>query len=232
MPNGKSRDCSKRPQAQGQALHHRHPAAQRHRLAAHGPCARQHDPGHAVPLRAHARARTCCGSRAPTMPASPRRWWSSASLLERQQADRRDDRPRGLRRARCGSGRPRVGGTIISQLRRLGASLRLEPRALHHGRGPVAAAVIKVFVELYKAGLIYRDKRLVNWDPKFQTAISDLEVRARARSTGKSLALSATRSQGEPDRASYITCRHHAARDDAGRHGGRGASRGRALRGT
>ncbi len=37
-------------------------------------------------------------------------------------------------------------------------------------------AVTKVFVELHKAGLIYKDKRLVNWDPKFQTAISDLEV--------------------------------------------------------
>ncbi len=54
--------------------------------------------------------------------------------------------------------------------------LRLVPRALHHGRGAVASAVVKVFVELYREGLIYKDKRLVNWDPKLQTAISDLEV--------------------------------------------------------
>ncbi|KAI6244319.1 Valine--tRNA ligase [Aphelenchoides fujianensis] len=52
------------------------------------------------------------------------------------------------------------GGAITNQLRRLGLS----------------AAVRKVFVQLYKEGLLYRDKRLVNWDPQFQTAISDLEV--------------------------------------------------------
>ena len=40
----------------------------------------------------------------------------------------------------------------------------------------LSRAVRKVFVELYRSGLIYKDKRLVNWDPKFQTAISDLEV--------------------------------------------------------
>ena len=43
----------------------------------------------------------------------------------------------------------------------------------------LSAAVRKVFVQLYKKGLIYRDKRLVNWDPKLQTAISDLEVEQR-----------------------------------------------------
>ena len=56
--------------------------------------------------------------------------------------------------------------------------LRLEPRAVHAGRG-LNEAVTKVFVELYREGLIYRDKRLVNWDPQFQTAISDLEVENR-----------------------------------------------------
>ena len=62
-----------------EALLHRHPAAQRHRLAAYGACAQQHAAGHAVPVRAHARHATCSGSPAPTMPASPPRWWSSAS---------------------------------------------------------------------------------------------------------------------------------------------------------
>ena len=53
--------------------------------------------------------------------------------------------------------------------------MRLVARALHDGRGPVAGG-LKVFVELYRQGLIYKDKRLVNWDPKLLTAISDLEV--------------------------------------------------------
>ena len=70
------------------------------------------------------------------------------------------------------------GGTITGQLRRLGCSMdwsreqfTMDP---HFTR-----AVVKVFVDLHKQGLIYRDKRLVNWDPKLKTAISDLEVETR-----------------------------------------------------
>ncbi|WP_179504244.1 MULTISPECIES: valine--tRNA ligase [unclassified Sphingomonas] len=70
------------------------------------------------------------------------------------------------------------GGTITRQLRRLGCSMdwsreqfTMDP---HFTR-----AVVKVFVDLHKQGLIYRDKRLVNWDPKLKTAISDLEVETR-----------------------------------------------------
>ena len=48
----------------------------------------------------------------------------------------------------------------------------------------LSQAVLKVFVDLYRAGLIYKDKRLVNWDPEFQSAVSDLEVEARDH-TGK-----------------------------------------------
>jgi valyl-tRNA synthetase len=70
------------------------------------------------------------------------------------------------------------GGAITRQLRRLGASCDWA-----HERFTMderyQRAVIHVFVELHKRGLIYRDKRLVNWDPKFQTAISDLEVETR-----------------------------------------------------
>jgi len=67
------------------------------------------------------------------------------------------------------------GGTITRQLRALGASpdWRRERFTMDEG---LSAAVRKVFVRLYKDGLIYRDKRLVNWDPKLHTAISDLEV--------------------------------------------------------
>ncbi len=67
------------------------------------------------------------------------------------------------------------GGTITRQLRRLGASLDW-PRERFTMDDGLSAAVRKVFVTLSRQGLIYRDRRLVNWDPKFQSAISDLEV--------------------------------------------------------
>ncbi|WP_375267374.1 valine--tRNA ligase [Planktotalea sp.] len=78
------------------------------------------------------------------------------------------------------------GGTIINQLKRLGASCDWDREAFTMSGAPNAPsdvaggnfhdAVIKVFVEMYNKGLIYRGKRLVNWDPHFETAISDLEV--------------------------------------------------------
>jgi valyl-tRNA synthetase len=67
------------------------------------------------------------------------------------------------------------GGAITRQLRRLGASCDWSHERFTMDEG-FSKAVVKVFVELHKRGLLYRDKRLVNWDPKFQTAISDLEV--------------------------------------------------------
>jgi valyl-tRNA synthetase len=70
------------------------------------------------------------------------------------------------------------GSTITRQLRRLGASPDWQRERFTMDDG-LSAAVRKVFVRLYKEGLVYRDKRLVNWDPKLQTAISDLEVEQR-----------------------------------------------------
>ncbi len=67
------------------------------------------------------------------------------------------------------------GGAILNQLKRLGASCDWSRERFTLDEG-LSEAVQKVFIALYKEGLIYRDKRLVNWDPKFQTAISDLEV--------------------------------------------------------
>ena len=67
------------------------------------------------------------------------------------------------------------GGEITNQLRALGASPDWEKERFTMDKG-LSKAVISVFVKLYKEGLIYRDKRLVNWDPKLLTAISDLEV--------------------------------------------------------
>jgi valyl-tRNA synthetase len=67
------------------------------------------------------------------------------------------------------------GGAIVNQLKRLGASCDWSRERFTMDEG-LSKAVLKVFVSLWKQDLIYRDKRLVNWDPKLQTAISDLEV--------------------------------------------------------
>ncbi len=67
------------------------------------------------------------------------------------------------------------GGIITEQLRRLGCSCDWSRERFTMDDG-LSCAVTRVFVELYRQGLIYKDKRLVNWDPKLQTAISDLEV--------------------------------------------------------
>ncbi len=67
------------------------------------------------------------------------------------------------------------GGTISSQLRRLGASLNWETERFTLDEG-LTRAVLEVFVRLHEEGLIYRGKRLVNWDPQLKTSISDLEV--------------------------------------------------------
>ena len=70
------------------------------------------------------------------------------------------------------------GGAIFNQLKRLGASADWSRERFTMDEG-LSKAVIEVFVTLYKQGLIYKDKRLVNWDPKLLTAISDLEVEQR-----------------------------------------------------
>ena len=80
------------------------------------------------------------------------------------------------------------GGTIINQLKRLGASCDFSRTAFtmagahgdtktgHENSANFHDAVLKTFVDFYEKGLIYKGKRLVNWDPHFETAISDLEV--------------------------------------------------------
>jgi valyl-tRNA synthetase len=99
-------------------------------------------------------------------------------IVERQLAERQ--------MSRIGMGREKFlaeiwkwkaesGGAITEQLRRLGASADWSRERFTMDEG-LSRAVIKVFVELYRQGLIYKDKRLVNWDPRLQTAVSDLEV--------------------------------------------------------
>jgi valyl-tRNA synthetase len=95
-------------------------------------------------------------------------------LMERQQPGRRDmGREKFLERV--WEWKAESGGTIVNQLKRLGASCDWSRERFTMDEG-LSRAVLKVFVELYREGLIYKDKRLVNWDPKLLTAISDLEV--------------------------------------------------------
>jgi valyl-tRNA synthetase len=95
-------------------------------------------------------------------------------LMERKEPDRRSmGREKFLERV--WAWKAESGGTIINQLKRLGASCDWSRERFTMDEG-LSKAVLKVFVELYRQGLIYKDKRLVNWDPKLLTAISDLEV--------------------------------------------------------
>ena len=102
-------------------------------------------------------------------------------VVERQLAAENTDRHELGREAfieRVWKWKAESGGTITGQLRRLGASCDWSRERFTMDEG-LSEAVRKVFVSLRKAGLIYRDKRLVNWDPQLHTAISDLEVEQR-----------------------------------------------------
>jgi valyl-tRNA synthetase len=100
-------------------------------------------------------------------------------VVERQLMERQEPGKRALGREafvkRVWEWKAQSGSTIVNQLRRLGASCDWSRERFTLDEG-MARAVLKVFVDLYNDGLIYKDKRLVNWDPKFQTPISDLEV--------------------------------------------------------
>jgi valyl-tRNA synthetase len=99
-------------------------------------------------------------------------------VVERQLMERQEHR-RDLGRAefleRVWQWKAESGGTIVNQLKRLGASCDWSRERFTMDEG-LSRAVIKVFVQLHREGLIYKDKRLVNWDTKLVTAISDLEV--------------------------------------------------------
>jgi len=104
-------------------------------------------------------------------------------VVERQLAEEganmgRRDMGREAFVERVWSWKEESGGTIIRQLRRLGATCDWSRERFTMDEG-LSAAVRKVFVELHRQGLIYKDKRLVNWDPQLLTAISDLEVEPR-----------------------------------------------------
>jgi valyl-tRNA synthetase len=100
-------------------------------------------------------------------------------VVERQLMERQEPGRRSLGRQkfleRVWAWKEESGGTITEQLKRLGASCDWSRERFTMDEG-LSRAVLKVFVDLYREGLIYKDKRLVNWDPKLLTAISDLEV--------------------------------------------------------
>ena len=100
-------------------------------------------------------------------------------VVERQLMERKEPGRREMGREafleRVWAWKAESGGTIVNQLKRLGASCDWSRERFTMDEG-LSKAVLKVFVQLHREGLIYKDKRLVNWDPKLLTAISDLEV--------------------------------------------------------
>ncbi len=107
-------------------------------------------------------------------------------VVERQMEARQDKRTNYTREAfveKVWEWKATSGGTITNQLRRLGCSMDWS-REQFTMDPHFTKAVIKTFVDLFNDGLIYRDKRLVNWDPKLKTAISDLEVETQTIAGG------------------------------------------------
>ena len=103
-------------------------------------------------------------------------------VVERQLAERKEPSRHAMGREkfveRIWQWKNESGGMISNQLRRLGASCDWSRERFTMDEG-LSKAVLEVFVTLHREGLIYKDKRLVNWDPKLLTAISDLEVEQR-----------------------------------------------------
>ena len=164
----------RRPGGRGSgALLHRHPAAQRDRRADDGARAQQRPAGHPRPAGAAGGPERRCGFRAPTTPASrPRPWWSGSCASRSRpgatsagKSSSSGSGPGGRRKATsswssCGAWAAPATGTAPSS------------PWTRCTRGRCSTA----FVELFRRGQIYRGKRMVNWCPASQTALSDEEV--------------------------------------------------------
>ncbi|MBM3557979.1 MAG: class I tRNA ligase family protein, partial [Alphaproteobacteria bacterium] len=127
------------------------------------------------------RWRRMAGQDALWQPGTDHAGIATQMVVERQLADRqirRQDLGREKFIETVWEWKAESGGTIVRQLRRLGASCDWSRERFTMDER-LSRAVLKVFVDLHSQGLIYRDKRLVNWDCRFQSAISDLEVEQR-----------------------------------------------------
>jgi len=120
-----------------------------------------------------------CGRDVLWQPGTDHAGIATQMVVERQLMERQEPSRRAMGRdrflERVWAWKAESGGVIINQLKRLGASCDWSRERFTLDEG-LSRAVLKVFVTLYNEGLIYKDKRLVNWDPKLLTAISDLEV--------------------------------------------------------
>ena len=205
----------------GRELLDRGPAAERHRRAAHGPRAQRLGPGHADPLPPDAGPAHEVDARHRPRRASPRRRRSRSCCGARARS--REELGREAFIERVWRWREEYGGIIFGQFQRLGASLDYEEERFTLDPGYVRA-VMKVFVDLYDKGLIYRDNYMVNWDPGSRSAISDLEVEDREVTDTLYYV-----DYPLASRRRLAHGRHGAAGDDAGRHRDRRAPRRRAL---
>ena len=212
------------PRARGHArreLLDRDPAAERHRRAAHGPRAQRLDPGQPDPPQPDER-------RAHEVDPRHRPRRHRHPDPGRARAGRRGDRAARSSAARrsssaSGPGATQYGGTIIEQLKRLGASCDFDDERFTLDDA-YAKAVLKVFVALYEKGYIYRDRYLVNWDPG--SRLGDLRSRGRGP-RGHRHAVLHRLPAGVGRRRDHG--RDGAPGDDARRHRDRGEPRRRAL---
>ncbi|MDJ0930776.1 valine--tRNA ligase [Breoghania sp.] len=120
-----------------------------------------------------------CGNDVLWQPGMDHAGIATQMVVKRQMAQRQEPGGRAIGREtfveKVWTWKAESGGMILNQLKRLGASCDWSRERFTMDDG-LSKAVLKVFVQLYREGLIYRGKHLVNWDPKFETAISDLEV--------------------------------------------------------